>query len=101
MLEATVEIALTDSSKEHRIPAQLKKAQRREDRSKPLMDYEVEAAAIRAKTERLKALRMARDAAATPAAAGSSRTKKPTRTKGKTNGTLAEWLSDRQKDGHH
>jgi hypothetical protein len=99
-----MESALTDSSREHRTAAQIKKAQRNEDRSKALTDYEAEAAAIRAKTARLKALRIARDAAAPPAAAasGAGRTKKPAKAKTKTQaaGTLADWLTDRQKDGH-
>ena len=59
--------------------------------------------------DRLKALRLARDAAAGPAATTSSgaasRPKRTAKTaKGKTKagagGTLAEWLADRQKDGH-
>ena len=99
-----MEIALTDSSREHRSPAQLKKAQRNEDRNKALTDYEAEAAAIRAKTARLKALRIARDAAATPPAAAPGAAagpkKRTAKSKAKASGTLADWLTDRQKDGH-
>jgi hypothetical protein len=103
MVAPTMESALTDSSREHRTPAQIKKAQRNEDRNKALTDYETEAAAIRAKTARLKALRIARDAAApAPAPSGAGRARKPAKgtAKAKAAGTLADWLTDRQKDGH-
>jgi hypothetical protein len=44
--------------------AQLAKLQRANDASKATAEYESEAAAVRAKTARLRALRLARDAAA-------------------------------------
>jgi hypothetical protein len=93
---------VTESSKQ-RAAAEFKKSQRNDDRSKALTDYEAQAAAMRVKTERLKALRLARDAAAAPAAgsaAAPGRTKRPAKGKKQPSGTLAEWLSDREKDGH-
>jgi len=92
---------LTDNQKQQRAAAEFKKAQRDE---KPMTAYETEALAIRAKTERLKALRLARDANAPAKPAPASRAKSPAKPKGKTkkeaSGTLAQWLEDRQKDGH-
>jgi hypothetical protein len=49
--------------------AQAKKAQREADGKKAMAEYEAEAAATRAKTEKLRALRLARDAALGGAAA--------------------------------
>jgi multidrug efflux pump subunit AcrA (membrane-fusion protein) len=46
----------------HRSDAQLKKLQRVEDGRKAMAEYEAEQAAVRAKTERLRALRLAREA---------------------------------------
>jgi hypothetical protein len=46
--------------------AQFAKSQRAHDAKKATSEYESAAVAIRAKTERLKALRLARDAAAPP-----------------------------------
>jgi hypothetical protein len=46
--------------------AKFAKLQRANDAKKATTEYEIEAAAVRAKTERLRALRLARDAAAPP-----------------------------------
>ena len=65
--------------------------------------YEAEAEAMRAKTERLRALRLAREAEqaasrpAAPAARGAAKKKaarKPT-------GTLADWIKTREDGGHN
>ncbi|MPZ37402.1 MAG: hypothetical protein GEU95_04940 [Rhizobiales bacterium] len=67
-----------------------------------MLDYEAEAAALRAKTEKLRALRLARDAAAPPAAAktkasaGKKKTAKATKAKAR---PLSDWLDDQKKDG--
>jgi len=53
---------LTDHMKIHRSDAQLKKMQRAEEGRKAMIEYEAERAAVRAKTERLRALRLAREA---------------------------------------
>jgi len=79
-----------------------KKLRQAEDGRKAALDYEAEAAATRAKTERLRALRLARDAAAPPAPAKTPAKKAAKKTKGQTKSLprpLAEWLMDQKKDG--
>jgi hypothetical protein len=56
------ELMLTDHMKIHRSDAQLKKMQRAEDGRKAMLEYEAERAAVQAKTERLRKLRLAREA---------------------------------------
>jgi hypothetical protein len=69
--------------------------------------YEAEAAAMRAKTERLRALRLAREAeqaAARPAApAARGTTRGAAKKKGAANpaGTLADWIKAREEGGHN
>ena len=53
---------MVDQSHAQRADAQFKKIQRAEDGKKAMAEYEAERAAIAAKTERLRALRLARDA---------------------------------------
>jgi len=53
---------LVDQSHAQRADAQFKKVQRAEDGKKAMAEYEAERAAVAAKTERLRALRLARDA---------------------------------------
>ena len=83
---------------------QFKKVQRAEDAKKAMSEYEADAAAIHAKTARLKALRLARDAAVekVPAKAAASDKKKKTakqsRHKVKAE-SLSEWLTDRTGTG--
>ena len=94
---------MTDNSKQHRAAAEFKKTQKNDD--KPVTGYEAEAAAMRAKTERLRALRLARDAAEGAAAAASpkpaaGKAKKTAKGKKEATSTLAEWLADQKKDGH-
>jgi hypothetical protein len=93
-------MALADRSKKTAAPDQLK-AQRAEDAKKALSDYEADAAATQAKTARLRALRLARDAAeaqAAPKTAGSAKKKaaKPDKDKPQ---SLSEWLKNRQGAG--
>ena len=66
-----------DSTK-HKADAQFRKMQRAEDGKKAMSEYEANAAAIRAKTARLRALRLARDTQeqAAPAATKTKRSKK-------------------------
>ncbi|MFL6936944.1 MAG: hypothetical protein ACJ8EJ_20065 [Xanthobacteraceae bacterium] len=59
---------MATKSKKDDAQAQFEKLQRAEDGKKAMSEYEAEGAAVRAKTERLRALRLARDAA--EAAAG-------------------------------
>jgi hypothetical protein len=95
------ELTVADKSKKDDAQAQILKVQRAEDGKKAMSEYEAEGAAVRAKTERLRALRLARDAAAEQAAppkkaAAKKKAGKPA--KGKS-AKLAEWLKDQQKDG--
>jgi hypothetical protein len=79
--------------------AQFAKLQRAQDAKKATADYEIEAAAVRAKTERLRALRLARDAAMPkteppkPAAAKRKAKKKDS--------SLADFLDEQAKEGRN
>ena len=53
---------MTDHSQVQRADAQFKKVQRAEDGRKAMAEYEAERIAIREKTARLRALRLAREA---------------------------------------
>ena len=76
---------------------QLAKLQRANDAKKAASDYEAAAEALRAKTEKLKALRLARDAAAPPLPAAKKR-----RGKGKgQSGSLSDWLDGQAKEGRN
>lgn len=105
-------------SKKNDADAQFAKAQRAEDGRKAMSEYEAEAIATRAKTERLRALRLARDAAGIPPPAKPKATakkaagtaKKATAKKATTKkssakataqaaSTLAEWIDNERKDG--
>jgi hypothetical protein len=79
----------------HEAATQLAKLQREQDAKKATSDYEIAAAEVRAKTERLKALRMARDAAAPPPATP----KRQTRKNSKAN--LSNWLDGQAKEGRN
>jgi hypothetical protein len=61
-------MSLAVKSKKDDAQAQFQKLQRAEDGKKAMSEYEAEGAAVRAKTERLRALRLARDAAEAAAA---------------------------------
>jgi hypothetical protein len=72
-----------------------------QDGKNALAEYEAKAQAIRAKTERLRALRLAREAAEpapAPKRAPSGRAKSAKTAKG-TPTTLSAWLQDQQKGG--
>ena len=95
------EITLADDRNKGQSQMQLKIAQRAQDGKKAMADYEAEAAAVRAKTERLKALRLAKEAAeptATPPRAASVKTKSARKAKG-TSASLSQWLQDQQNGG--
>jgi hypothetical protein len=89
--------AAMEKSNKHEASAQFAKLQRVNDAKKAASDYETAAIALRAKTERLKALRLERDAAAPPPPAASKRKSKA---KGKS-GTLSDWLDGQDKEGRH
>jgi len=99
---------LADSSKKDEAQRQFDKLQKAEDGKKAMSEYEAQAAAIRAKTERLRALRLARDAAleAAPASSKSTGTKvtrvkkQPARKKNDTSGaSLSDWLDAQEQSG--
>ena len=92
---------MVDDVKSDRESAEVRKLQQAEEGRKAMLDYEAEAAAVRAKTERLRALRLARDAAMPPAPAktrttGAKKTAKAAKSKPR---PLAEWLDEQRKDG--
>jgi hypothetical protein len=87
--------ANVEKSKKYEANAQFAKMQRAEDAKKATSEYESTAAALRAKTERLKALRLARDAAAPPPAAAAPKRK----SRKKSEGTLSTWLDGQAKEG--
>jgi hypothetical protein len=86
-------------------------AQRAADGKQAMADYEAEAAATRAKTERLRALRLAREAIEPPAApkraasksagagTGTGRTKTAKKGKKQAGASLSQWLADQEKGG--
>jgi hypothetical protein len=85
---------MAEKSNKHEANAQFAKLQRANDAKKATSEYESTAAALRSKTERLKALRLARDAAAPaqdPAA--------PKRKAKKSKASLSDWLDGQAKEG--
>jgi hypothetical protein len=86
---------VVEKSKKHEANAQFAKLQRANDAKKATSEYESTAAALRAKTERLKALRLARDAAAPPQEPAAPKRKG----KKKTEGSLSDWLDGQAKEG--
>ena len=86
---------MADKSNKHEAGAQFAKVQRANDAKQAAMDYEAEAVALRAKTARLKALRLARDAAAPPPAPAAPK-RKATK---KSAGSLSDWLDGQNKEG--
>jgi hypothetical protein len=97
--------------------AQALKARREADGRKAMAEYEANAEAVRAKTEKLRALRMARDAAMPPPAPKATKTKasgaKSSGTKTKSSGTrssrakkgdagkLEDWIKNQQDSGRN
>ena len=83
------------------------KEERARDGKKAMAEYEAEAVAIRAKTERLRALRLERDGvvpaapAEKPAAKGKGAPKKKKATSKRAKATLSEWLHGQKSDGRY
>jgi hypothetical protein len=92
---------MTGSDRDDAAAAQLKKVQRAEDGKRAMAEYEAEANAERAKMARLKALRLARDAAAggPPAKVKKSAKKKSDAAEKREAGSLSDWLKDRENSG--
>ena len=89
---------MPEKSNKNEANAQFAKLQRADDAKKAMLDYESAAVATRKKTERLKALRMARDAA-DPAGAQPAAPKQKAAKKSK--GTLSDFLAGQAKEGRN
>jgi hypothetical protein len=87
---------MADKPNKHEANAQFAKIQRANDAKKATFEYESTAAALRLKTERLKALRLARDAAAPPPAPAAPKRKAKAK---KNTGKLSDWLDGQAKEG--
>ena len=94
---------MTDSSKMILANAKFRKLQRMEGARKNLSEHEASEAAIRANTARLKALRLARDAAEQTAttALGAPAKKKSAKKANVTSESLSDWLTDQQSSGRN
>jgi hypothetical protein len=95
---------LADSSKKDKADAQFQKLQRADEGKKAMSEYEAAGAAARANMERLRALRLARDAAGQQDAesvTAAAKKKKPAKGK-KAKGTpLSDWLKGQKEDGRN
>jgi hypothetical protein len=89
---------VADKPKKNEEQAQLVKLQRANDAKTAAAEYEAAAVATRAKTERLRALRLAREAAAPAPAAPKPKAKTKGKAKGKS-GNLSDWLDGQAKEG--
>ena len=88
-------------SRKNQAEAEFKKTQRAQDGRKALSEYEAEAVAVRARTAKLRALRLARDAAEAAAApAATVPAKKGGRKAKSAPASLSGWLKDREGSGH-
>jgi hypothetical protein len=90
------DVTAMEKSNRHEAGAQFAKAQRANDAKKATSEYESAAKALRAKTDRLKALRLARDAAAPPQLPAAPKRKRKTKDE---SGTLSDWLDGQAKEG--
>jgi hypothetical protein len=101
---------MASNSKKDEAQSQFKKVQRAEDGKKAMSEYESERIAVLAKTARLKALRLAHEAAAAAApkvvapakkkaAAKGTKTAKATKGVKSSTATLSEWLKDQEGGG--
>jgi len=93
---------MDESSEKNEANARSASVQRLDDAKQAVAEYEATAIAIRAKTERLRALRLARDAA-NPAQASAKKRKSAAAKKAKpgseASGNLAEWLNEQATEG--
>jgi hypothetical protein len=78
------------------------RARQAEDGKKAMAEYEASAAATRAKTEKLRALRLAREASEAAAPKPAAKTKaKSTKKKKAADGKLSDWLEDQADSGRN
>jgi hypothetical protein len=92
---------LSDDPKTQRADAQFKKIQRAADGKKAMSEYEAEGVAMRAKTEKLRALRLAREsaeraAAPPPSVAPVKKTKKKA-----AKVPLSDWMKTQEDSGRN
>ena len=92
---------MADEVKNDKASAEARKMQQAADGKKAMLDYEAEAAALRAKTEKLRALRLAREAAMPPAPVKkkTSAAKKSAKAAKAKPRPLSDWLDEQRKDG--
>ena len=92
---------MAEEVKNDKASAEARKLQQAADGKKAMLDYEAQAAALRAKTEKLRAMRLARDATepSVPAKKKTSSAKKPAKTGKAKARPLSDWLDDQRKDG--
>lgn len=86
---------MANTSKTAVADAQFKKAQREQDGKKAMAEYEAEGIAMRAKTAKLKALRLARDAELAAAEAANP-AKKPAKKAAKPKPTISAFHRDQE-----
>ena len=89
---------MADNKKTDAANIQFKKAQRAEEGRKAIAEYESAAAALRAKTERLRALRLEKEAAEGIAPEAPAAKPKPARKAKEKPASLSGWMKD-QADG--
>lgn len=94
---------MADEVKNDKANADARKLQQAAEGKKAMLDYEAEAAATRAKTEKLRALRLAREAAmpAAPVKTKASAAKKSAKASKAKPRPLSDWLDEQRKDGRH
>ena len=85
--------------KSDKASAEVRKMQQAEDGKKAMLDYEAQAAALLVRTEKLRALRLAREAATPPAPVKTKAAKKPGKAAKAKPRPLSDWLDERRKDG--
>jgi hypothetical protein len=88
-----------EKSSKYEAGAQFAKLQRANDAKQAVSDHDAAAEAVRAKTERLRALRLARDAAAPPPPQPTVK-KRRSKARGKS-GSLSDWLDGQAKEGRN
>jgi hypothetical protein len=88
---------MPEKSNKNEANAQFAKLQRADDAKKAMLDYESAAVATRKKTERLKALRMARDATAPPPEPAAPKQKAAKKSKR----SLSDFLAGEAKEGRN
>jgi hypothetical protein len=94
---------MEDGSDKNAANAQPAMISRQDEAKQAMAEYEAAAIATRAKTERLRALRLAREAASPQPAPAKKRKAAATKSKGKSgsqaSGSLADWLDEEAKQG--